>query len=128
LYYIAYAGGFATGTFAGIIIEDKLSIGTELIRIITQKEAPKLVNALKKEGYIVTSDDVEGRDGTVKIVYVVIDRHDLEGVVKIIKKYNPNAFYSIEDVKFVSKKISAHNEPWYKKHKSHFFGVIRKGK
>ena len=105
IYYIAYAGGFAVGTFVGIVIEGKLSIGTELIRIITQKEAPKLVYALKKEGYIVTSDDVDGRDGTVKIVYVVIDRHDLDDVIKAIKKYNPHAFYSIEDVKFVSEKI-----------------------
>jgi len=88
LYYIAYAGGFAAGTFVGIVIEGKLSIGTELVRIITQKEAPKLVEALKKQGYIVTSDDVEGKEGMVKIIYIVIDRHDLEDVIKIIKKYS----------------------------------------
>ena len=128
IYYIAYAGGFAVGTFVGIVIEGKLSIGTELIRIITQKEAPKLVYALKKEGYIVTSDDVDGRDGTVKIVYVVIDRHDLDDVIKAIKKYNPHAFYSIEDVKFVSEKIYARKESWYKKHRPTFFGAYRKGK
>lgn len=128
IYYIAYAGGFASGTFVGIVIENKLSIGTELIRIITQQEAPKLVRALKKQKYIVTSDDVEGREGMVKIIYVVIDRHDIPDVVKIIKKYNPHAFYSIEDVKFVSEKIYAHTESWYKKHRPVFFGAYRKGK
>ena len=128
LYYIAYAGGFAAGTFVGIVIEGKLSIGTELVRIITQKEAPKLVEALKKQGYIVTSDDVEGKEGMVKIIYIVIDRHDLEDVIKIIKKYNPHAFYSIEDVKFVSEKIYAHKQSWYKKHQPHIFRLHRKGK
>jgi uncharacterized protein YebE (UPF0316 family) len=128
IYYIAYAGGFASGTFVGIVIEGKLSIGTELIRIITQKEAPILVASLKKEGYIVTSDDVEGREGTVKIIYVVIDRHDLDDVVKIIKKYNPHAFYSVEDVKFVSEKIYARKKSWYKMHQPHFIRAIRKGK
>jgi uncharacterized protein YebE (UPF0316 family) len=128
LYYIAYAAGFATGTFIGIVIENKLSIGTELVRIITQKEAPKLVEALEKEGYIVTHDDVEGREGPVKIIYAVIDRHDAPNVVKTIKKFNPKAFYSIEDVKFVSEKVFSHHKTWYKKHQIAFSGGRRKGK
>ncbi len=128
IYYISYAGGFATGTFVGIIIENKLSIGTELVRIITQKEAPRLVEALNKEGYIVTHDDVEGRGGSVKIIYVVIDRHDVPNVVKIIKKFNPRAFYSIEDVKFVSEKVYTHHKAWYRKHRIALSGVHRKGK
>jgi len=109
IYYISYAAGFAAGTFVGIVIENKLSIGTELVRIITQKEAPKLVESLEKAGYIVTHDDVSGRGGKVKIIYVVIDRHDAPSVVNIIKKYNPKAFYSIEDVKFVSEKVFTHH-------------------
>lgn len=128
IYYIAYAGGFASGTYVGIVIENKLSIGTELVRIITQKEAPKLVEALEKESYIVTHDDVDGRDGKVKIIYVVIDRHDAPNVVKIIKKYNPKAFYSIEDVKFVSEKVLTHHKSWYKKHQIAFTSGQRKGK
>jgi len=47
-YYIFYAGGFATGNLVGIIIEEKLSIGTVAIRIITRKDAEELTNALKK--------------------------------------------------------------------------------
>lgn len=128
LYYIAYAGGFASGTYIGIVIENKLSIGTELVRIITQKEAPKLVEALEKENFIVTHDDVDGRDGKVKIIYVVIDRHDIPNVVRIIKKHNPKAFYSIEDVKFVSEKVLTHHKSWYKRHQIALSGGRRKGK
>lgn len=128
IYYIAYAGGFATGTFVGIFIENKLSIGTEIVRIITQKEATELVKTFEAEGFIVTHDDVEGREGKVKIIYIIIDRHDAPNVVKIIKKYNPKAFYSIEDVKFVSEKVFTHHKSWYKKHRIALSGVHRKGK
>ena len=54
----------------------------------------------------------------------VIDRHDLDDVVKIIKKYNPHAFYSVDDVKFVSKKIYAYKKSWYKMHRPQFIVVI----
>jgi uncharacterized protein YebE (UPF0316 family) len=128
LYYIAYAGGFASGTFIGIVLESKLSIGTEIIRIITQKEATKLVEALRSSGYLVTHDDVQGKDGVVKIVYVVIDRHDLPNVVKMIEKYNPKAFYSIEDLRFVSEKVFTTYQSHYKNLKVPFSGKMRKGK
>ena len=62
LYYIAYAGGYATGTFVGITIENKLSIGTEIIRIITRQEATKLIKALRAGGYSITVSEAEGQD------------------------------------------------------------------
>ena len=36
-YYVAYAGGFACGNFVGIWIEEKMAIGTLIVRIITRK-------------------------------------------------------------------------------------------
>jgi uncharacterized membrane-anchored protein YitT (DUF2179 family) len=38
----------------------------------------------------------------VSIIYSIIKRTELPKMVEQIKTYNPNAFYSIEDVKFVS--------------------------
>ncbi len=40
---IAYAAGFALGNLLGIVIEEKLSIGLVLVRIITKHDAEKLV-------------------------------------------------------------------------------------
>ena len=101
--YVAYAGGFAMGTFVGIYIEEKLSIGLVIIRVITKKDATALVEYLKFAKYGVTSVNAESVTGPVKIIFAVIKRHDLQYVVGIINKFNPNAFYSIEDVRFVSK-------------------------
>jgi uncharacterized protein YebE (UPF0316 family) len=128
VYYIAYASGFATGTFVGIFIEDKLSIGTEIVRIITRKEASRLIDVLKSEGYGVTSADAEGAYGQVNIIYTIVDRRDIQNVFRIIKKYNPYAFYTIEDIRFVSKRIFPHRRPWYKRYYKSLLKFRRKGK
>ncbi len=116
MYYIAYAGGFAVGTLVGMLIEDKLSIGVVIIQVITNREASDLVNFLKFKNFIVTSVDADGLKGEVKLIYLIIDRKDLEDVKGIVKRFHPNAFYSIENVGFVSEKIFRHKESWYKKH------------
>ena len=51
-YYIFYAGGFATGNYVGILLEEKLSIGTVGIRIITKREAEKLIEVLKMRNLV----------------------------------------------------------------------------
>ena len=38
LCYVAYGLGFAMGNYLGIVLEEKMSIGTVLIRVIPQKE------------------------------------------------------------------------------------------
>ncbi len=100
-YYVAYAGGFAAGTWVGIWIESKLAIGMVILRIITHTDATELANKLRELNYGLTSVDAEGARGPVKILFMLLQRHDLEGVVQLIHAYNPNAFYSAEDVRFV---------------------------
>ncbi len=121
IYYIAYALGFASGTFIGMYIEDKLSVGNVIIRVIIQKDSDKLVEELKKLGYSLTFVDAEGRDGKVKMIFSIISRKEIKNVIKVIRKINPKVFYSIEDVRFVSE---FKNKGKSKK----FFTMYRKGK
>ncbi len=115
-YYIAYAGGFATGNFVGIWIEEKLAIGTLVIRIITKKDdSTQLIECLKSQGYGVTGVDARGARGDVKLIYTIIKRKDLQNVEDIIKKFNPKAFYSIEEVRSASEGIFPPSKPTYKK-------------
>jgi len=102
---IAYAAGFASGTFVGMYIENLLSFGRVLIRVITRKEAGELVEYLKSSGYGLTCVDATGATGPVKLVFSVVERHDIPRIVEIIKRFNPNAFYTIEDVRFVSENV-----------------------
>jgi uncharacterized protein YebE (UPF0316 family) len=103
VYYIAYAGGFAMGNFIGIIIEEKMAIGTVVIRIITQKDATKLIESLKEGGHGITHVDAQGAMGPVKIIFTIVKRKNIDRVLKLIRKYNPLAFFTIEDVRSARK-------------------------
>jgi uncharacterized protein YebE (UPF0316 family) len=107
--YIAYAAGFATDNFVGMLLDEKLAIGYEMIRVITKKDAHELTNALRKAGYGVTSVNAMGMQGEVGILYIVISRKKLKEIVGMIHEYNPNAFYTIESVNFVNKKVFQHS-------------------
>jgi uncharacterized protein YebE (UPF0316 family) len=103
--YIAYALGFATGTFIGMFIEEKLAIGTLLIRIITPENPAKLLNALKLGSYGVTCLEGRGVNGKVDVIYLIIKRINLDDVVEIINREIPNAFYSVEDIRAAQKGV-----------------------
>ncbi len=100
--YIAYAAGFAAGNWVGMIFEGKLAIGKVALRVITRTDASELVTSLRGKNYGVTSVDAEGRDGPVKIIFMLLSRHQLPGIIKIVKTHNPHAFYSIEDLRYVA--------------------------
>lgn len=100
-YYVAYAGGFAAGTWIGIWLEGKLALGVVNLRIVTQLDASELVRELRSRDFGVTAIDATGATGPVKVLLMLLTRQDLERVIKLVKQYNPHAFYSVEDTKFV---------------------------
>jgi uncharacterized protein YebE (UPF0316 family) len=99
--YIGYAGGFSLGTYVGMRLEEKLALGHELIRVITKSDATELVNILRAEGFPVTAVNGQGRDGEVGILFIIMKRKAIKHVVEVINAYNPKAFYTIEDMRFV---------------------------
>ena len=100
--YIAYATGYALGNYIGITIEEKLSVGVLMLRIITKDKASGLVKALREAGFGITTIDGKGIYGQVDVIFTVINRTDLDRVVEIVKEYNPQAIYSVQDVRSVS--------------------------
>lgn len=96
--YVAYAGGFATGNLVGIYLEEKIALGVRVIRIITQQDASALAASLIKKGYGVTNIPAEGSQGEVNVIFTMIHRYDLEEVIKLVERFNPKAFYTIESV------------------------------
>lgn len=100
--YVAYALGFSAGNYVGVSLETRIAIGNLIIRIITRREADELVSFLWNSGYGVTSIDAQGEKGPVKVIFTIVKRKKLPEVINIIKRFNPNAFYTIEDVRFVN--------------------------
>lgn len=97
--YFAWAGGFATGTYVGMRIEERLALGMQVIRIITSETSEKLIRALKDSKHGITIVDAQGAVGPVKMIFSIVQRKYLKEVIGIIEENQPNAFYSIEDVR-----------------------------
>ena len=100
--YLAWAGGFAFGSYLGLKIEEKLALGQMVVRVITQKSAAGLVNNLREMNYRVTRVDAEGAKGKVDLIFMIVKRKNLDMVLEMIREYNPKAFYSVEDVRSVT--------------------------
>lgn len=103
--YLGYAAGFGMGTYVGLILEGKLALGYELVRVITRKDATDLILKLRERDYPVTKVKGTGRDGEVGVLYIIIKRKVLKDVISIIQRFNPRAFYTIEDMRFVNSKL-----------------------
>ena len=126
--YIAYAGGFAAGNFIGISIADKLSLGVALVRVVTQKDASPLVERLKAANYGVTSLDGHGTSGQVKVVFTIVRRRQVAGVIALVKQFNPRAFYSVEEIGFVEKGTFPMTRSWRNWRLLRMLKPFRKGK
>jgi uncharacterized protein YebE (UPF0316 family) len=103
--YIAYAAGFATGTFVGMKIEEGLALGTLVLRIILPQGGDEMAKSLREAGYGVTIVNGEGASGAVKLLYTVIKRKDLDKVAEIIHAITPTAFFSVEEVRLAEQGI-----------------------
>jgi uncharacterized protein YebE (UPF0316 family) len=100
--YIAYAAGFASGIFVGITVEEKLAIGKVMVRIITRREATDLIEYLRTSKFGLTYVEGEGKRENVKLIFSVVQRQDLPELIAIINNFNPNAFYTVETVRYAS--------------------------
>jgi len=100
--YLAFAGGYSVGNFFGILLEEKLSIGTVVIRVIPKKDTTALIKHLRELNYGVTVVPVDGMLGPTKMIFTTIRRKEAARVIEIIKQFNPTAFYTIDEVKVVS--------------------------
>jgi uncharacterized protein YebE (UPF0316 family) len=99
--FLGFAGGFTLGNYFGILIEKRLALGAAVVRTVTHKDAADLVDGLRGAGYGVTSLDAEGATGPVKVVLTVVPRRELDGVLAVVRRFDPAAFYSVDELQEV---------------------------
>ena len=97
--YIAWAGGFALGNYIGLLIEERIALGLQIIRIISNQECSQLIIDLQNANHGTTVVEGLGAKGPVKIILTVVKRKNIDPIIKIIRQNNPDAFYSIEDIR-----------------------------
>jgi hypothetical protein len=62
------------------------------------------------------------------VVFTIVPRREVQAVVNLIKKFNPHAFYSIEEVGFVEKGVFPVRRSWRDLSLLRLFRPFRKGK
>ena len=107
--FIAWAAGFSAGTYLGMYIEERLAIGTQIIRIITNGNISELINALKSRHQGITVVDGQGAMGPVKLIFTIVKRTNKKQIIDLICKHAPHAFYTIEDVKSTERGVFTDN-------------------
>jgi uncharacterized protein YebE (UPF0316 family) len=101
LHIVGYAGGYATGTWVGITIEQAIAYGVAQIRVVSRHAGVEIAEALRARGYGVTEFPGFGRDGSVEIVQSVVQRGQVEGVLAIIEAHDAEAFVTVEEPKIL---------------------------
>ncbi len=126
--YIAYGGGFAAGTYIGMAVEERLSLGNVVIRVITALDAARLAEVLRSHNYGVTIMEATGGSGPVKVLLTISRREDIHEVVREIQKYQPNAFYTVEEIKSVREGVFPEKKGTFSLNWRDPLGFFRKGK
>ena len=110
--FFAFAFGFAAGTYIGLVLEEKLSIGMVILRIVTTEESnDSIIAFMQKENYGTTSMDATGSRGSVKMILSLVNRVDVPRIMAHLEKTNPTAFFSIEDVRYVNSGVFRPKKP-----------------
>jgi uncharacterized protein YebE (UPF0316 family) len=103
--YFAYAAGYATGSYIGMLVEERLAIGMLLIRVFTKQNGKELVARLNKARFGATISIGEGVEGEVSIVETVINRKKAAQAEQIIAGFDAQAFHVVSDIRTVQRGI-----------------------
>jgi uncharacterized protein YebE (UPF0316 family) len=103
--YLAYASGYAMGNLVGICVENKIAFGFQLFRIYTKENGQALIKLLHQNGFGSTYIKGEGAISEVSIIETVVSRRAERKVTELIKTFDPNTFYLIEDIRSKQKGV-----------------------
>ncbi len=95
---IAYAGGFALGTWVGTWLEAKVAVGKSVVRVFVPMDAPSPTEELREAGFGVTEVQGEGLRGPVSILFCVVTRRRAKDVMRIVAASYPDAFATVENI------------------------------
>lgn len=112
--FIAYALGFSAGTWVGIQVEARLGLGLLTLRVITHRAAKDVVRELRGSGFGVTSFAAHGAEGRVQLLFLILQRQDLQAAQAIVRRHHPRAFISVSDVRTASEGFIPPRRRWLK--------------
>jgi uncharacterized protein YebE (UPF0316 family) len=110
VFAVAYAFGFAMGTFVGITIERRIAYGDQVVRVFSRK-GHEIATALRASDFRVTEFEGKGRDGAVSMLFIETQRKRTREVSKIARQYDPKCYLVIDDIRHSSVASEPLTEP-----------------
>jgi uncharacterized protein YebE (UPF0316 family) len=98
-YMFAFALGFASGNYLGSYIEERIALGYMFAYIVPKKRTNGLAKKLREAGFGVTVINGTGLKGPEHVYNILFRRKDTQRLLRTIKKYDKNAFYTLIDVR-----------------------------
>jgi uncharacterized protein YebE (UPF0316 family) len=95
---VAYAAGFAAGTFVGITLERWIASGSILVRVISRSARDGMAQTLREHGFGVTVVTGAGREGEQTLLFVVSRRKRGNELLDLIRGIDDAAFVTIDAV------------------------------
>ncbi len=105
VYILAYAGGFAAGSYIGITLDEKMAMGKISVRMITSKDPAPFLELLTENGFGYTYFDAKGSRGPAYLVYSIMHRKKYKEYEILAKQFDPKSFVAVEDTKAVREGI-----------------------
>ncbi len=97
---VVYCLAFSCGNYLGVIIENKLAIGTACIMaVVSDEEEEELAATLRDEGFGVTKLRGQGREKTVAVLMIYLKRRCIEEAIGLIRQRSPEAMITVNDVR-----------------------------
>jgi len=96
---VAYAGGFATGNWLGMWIEQRLALGLQAVTLFSRGRAQAVAEGLRFAELVVTTLTGGGRDGPMAMCLAVVPRKRVSTVMKIAREIDPDVLITVADVR-----------------------------
>lgn len=98
VYALAYGLGFATGTYLGMLIEQRLAFGQQLVFFLTPK-GPELAKVLRGANYNLAEVKARTRDGDLMILCVEIPRREAQHLIELASAIDERCIFIVSDIR-----------------------------
>jgi uncharacterized protein YebE (UPF0316 family) len=97
----AYAIGVAGGTLLGMVVDERLSTGRSLVRLVVDGSGVDETTRLRDHGWPATRATADGVNGPVAVLTVAVDERVLGRLNHDLDQLVPDAFRTVERLRDV---------------------------
>ena len=108
---LAYGTGFALGNASGIMLENYLAIGQQLVMLISRHRSHSVAFGLRLSDYLVTELPARGASGRVAMCFTVVPRRRVPEAIRLARRIDEDCLTIVEDVRQTSVNLKTLDTP-----------------